>query len=113
MGIGKGEVDLVNTLIEGAAQLVKWESMCDNGQEEAAFAEITAKVSGEAAAAAPAAEEAAPAAAASYPPTGLSGNVLKLPEWIQLGCGDTPYNCPEKNATFAPDGQNPAEMPDL
>merc|ERR1711865_385704 len=119
--IGKGEVDLVNTLIEGAAQLVKWESMCDNGQEEAAFAEITAKVSGEAAAAAPAAEaapapaaeEAAPAAAASYPPTGLSGNVLKLPEWIQLGCGDTPYNCPEKNATFAPDGQNPAEMPDL
>merc|ERR1719272_1368860 len=64
--------------------------------------------------AAPAAEEAAPAPAAeSYPPTGLSGNVLKLPEWIQLGCGDTPYNCAEKNATFAPDGQNPADMPDL
>ena len=65
--IGKGEVDLVNTLIEGAAQLVKWESMCDNGQEEAAFAEITAKVSGEAAAAAPAAEEAAPAAEEAAP----------------------------------------------
>merc|ERR1711988_774343 len=29
------------------------------------------------------------------------------------GCGDTPYNCPEKNATFAVDGKNPAEMPDL
>merc|ERR1711959_99383 len=41
--IGKGEVDLVNTLIEGAAQLVKWESMYDNGQGEAANAEILAK----------------------------------------------------------------------
>merc|ERR1712166_1528836 len=54
-----------------------------------------------------------PPMAESYPPTGLSPNVLKLPEWIQLGCGDTPYNCAEKNATFAPDGQNPADMPDL
>merc|ERR1740130_739758 len=115
--IGKGEVDLVNTLIEGAAQLVKWESMCDNGKQDEAFAEIAAKVSGGACAAAPAAEEAAPAAApaagGSYPPTGLSSNVLKLAEWIQLGCGDAPYNCPEKNATFAPDGQCPDEMPDL
>ena len=62
--IGKGEVDLVNTLIEGAAQLVKWESMCDNGKQDEAFAEIAAKVSGDACApveAAPAAEE-APAA---------------------------------------------------
>merc|ERR1719272_2733642 len=49
----------------------------------------------------------------TYPPTGLSSNVLKAPEWIQLGCGDKPYNCSEKNATFAPDGQTPAEMPDL
>merc|ERR1719253_264255 len=106
--IGKGEVDLVNTLIEGAAQLVKWESMCDNGKKDEAFAEIAAKVSGEACAAAPAA-----AAGGSYPPTGLSSNVLKLPEWIQLGCGDTPYNCAEKNATFAPDGQCPDTMPDL
>merc|ERR1712028_188273 len=48
-----------------------------------------------------------------YPPTGLSSNVLKAPEWIQLGCGDKPYNCSEKNATFAPDGRTPAEMPDL
>merc|ERR1711934_238787 len=42
--IGKGEVDLVNTLIEGAAQLVKWESMYDNGEQDAAFAEIDAKL---------------------------------------------------------------------
>merc|ERR1719194_147550 len=41
--IGKGEVDLVNTLIEGAAQLVKWESMYDSGkgdEVEAAIKEI-------------------------------------------------------------------------
>merc|ERR1711959_877958 len=30
--VGKGEVDLVNTLIEGAAQLVKWESALDAGK---------------------------------------------------------------------------------
>ena len=26
-------------------------------------------------------------AADSYPPTGLSAGVLKLPNWIQAGCG--------------------------
>jgi len=31
--IGKGEVDLVNILIEGAAQLVKWESAMDAGKD--------------------------------------------------------------------------------
>jgi len=25
----------------------------------------------------------------SYPPSGLSPGVQKLPEWIQLGCGST------------------------
>ena len=30
--IGYGEVDLCNVLIEGLAQLVKWESMLDNGK---------------------------------------------------------------------------------
>merc|ERR1719218_562139 len=45
--IGKGEVELVNTLIEGAAQLVKWESMCDNGQETQADAEIKMKLGSE------------------------------------------------------------------
>merc|ERR1739848_256840 len=54
--IGKGEVDLVNTLIEGAAQLVKWESMYDNGQGDAAAAEIDAKQGKAPAAAEPAAE---------------------------------------------------------
>merc|ERR1719163_1905743 len=44
--IGKGEVDLVNLLIEGAAQLVKWESMCDKGKESQADAEIKAKIAG-------------------------------------------------------------------
>merc|ERR1719440_2098502 len=48
-----------------------------------------------------------------YPPTGLSANVRALPEWIQVGCGDKPYNCAEKGATFAVDGVSPAEMPDL
>jgi len=38
--IGKGEVDLVNTLIEGAAQLVKWESALDAGKAEQVDAEI-------------------------------------------------------------------------
>jgi creatine kinase len=38
--IGKGEVDLVNTLIEGAAQLVKWETMYDNGKSSQADSEI-------------------------------------------------------------------------
>ena len=31
--VGKGEVDLVNLLIEGAAQLVRWESALDAGKK--------------------------------------------------------------------------------
>merc|ERR1719327_2615113 len=54
--IGKGEVDLVNVLIEGAAKLVQWESMYDNGQGDAAAAEIDAKQGKAPAAAEPAAE---------------------------------------------------------
>merc|ERR1719375_1434969 len=50
---------------------------------------------------------------ANYPPKGLSEGVKKLPKWIQLGCGDIPYNCPEKKATWAPDGKTPDKMPDL
>merc|ERR1719454_116589 len=42
--IGKGEVDLVNILIEGAAQLVKWESMYADGKEADADTEIKAKL---------------------------------------------------------------------
>merc|ERR1712216_543472 len=38
--IGKGEVDLVNVLIEGAAQLVKWEKACDEGNAAAVDAAI-------------------------------------------------------------------------
>merc|ERR1711959_147360 len=42
--IGKGEVDLVNILIEGAAKLVKWESMYDNGKGAQADQEIRATI---------------------------------------------------------------------
>merc|ERR1711904_393883 len=61
-------------------------------------------------------EKAAPAAASgdkNYPPTGLAPSVQKLPEWIQLGCGEAAHGCPEKNATFAADGVTPDTMPDL
>merc|ERR1712224_238820 len=54
--IGKGEVDLVNTLIEGAAQLVKWESMYDNGKGTEAEAEILARIGGGASDSSPPAE---------------------------------------------------------
>merc|ERR1711871_236707 len=112
--IGKGEVDLVNILIEGAAKLVQWETLLDEGKGDEVEAAIQAILGGDAAAA-PAAD--APAADAGgdsdYPPTGISASVKKLEGWIQLGCGDAPYNCPEKNATFAVDGKTPDEMPDL
>jgi len=49
---------------------------------------------------------------ADYPPTGLSASVKALPEWIQLGCGDKEYMCPERGATF-PGDECPAELPDL
>jgi creatine kinase len=52
------------------------------------------------------------ASAADYPPAGLSANVKTLPEWIQLGCGDKEYNCPEKGATFLAESM-PAQLPDL
>lgn len=49
---------------------------------------------------------------ADYPPTGLSASVQKLPEWIQLGCGDKEYMCAERGANF-PGDECPAELPDL
>merc|ERR1719261_242456 len=58
-------------------------------------------------------ETAAASGDPNYPPTGLSASVQKLPDWIQRGCGDAAYNCPEKNATFAVDGVTPDAMPDL
>merc|ERR1719240_1521642 len=63
------------------------------------------------AAAAPAVEYAA--ADPNYPPYGLSDNVMKLEPWIQAGCGDAPYYCEEKGATFGIDGLCPDQMPDL
>jgi creatine kinase len=44
--IGKGEVDLVNTLIEGAAQMVKWEAALDAGKTAEVEAEIQAVIDG-------------------------------------------------------------------
>merc|ERR1712146_63817 len=44
--IGQGEVDLVNKLIEGAAQLVKWESALDAGKDAEVDTEITAVTGG-------------------------------------------------------------------
>merc|ERR550537_1348880 len=49
---------------------------------------------------------------ADYPPGGLSAGVKKLDGWIQAGCGDTPYMCEEKGATF-PSDSCPDELPDL
>ena len=49
------------------------------------------------------AEEEMDAAAANdpnYPPLGISPGVQKLEQWIQVGCGDKPYYCEEKGATF-------------
>jgi len=48
-----------------------------------------------------------------YPPTGLAASVRKLEDWIQRGCGDAPYDCKEKEATFGVDGKCPDKMPDL
>jgi len=42
--IGKGEVDLVNILIEGAAQLVKWEKAMDEGKADEVDAEISSRL---------------------------------------------------------------------
>ena len=52
------------------------------------------------------------AAGADYPPLGLEANIKKLPEWIQVGCGDKPYYCVEKSATF-PSDTTPAALPDI
>merc|ERR1719403_269479 len=49
----------------------------------------------------------------NYPPHGISDTLKDFPDWIKVGCGDKRYYCPEKNATFAPDGVTPNKMPDL
>jgi creatine kinase len=49
----------------------------------------------------------------NYPPVGLSPGVQQLPKWIQRGCGNAPYYCEEKGATFGVDGSCPDVMPDL
>merc|ERR1711868_80775 len=49
---------------------------------------------------------------ADYPPCGLSAGVRALPQWIQLGCGNSEYICAERGATFSADNP-PAQLPDL
>ena len=51
-------------------------------------------------------------ASADYPPCGLSAGVRALPQWIQLGCGNSEYICAERGATFSADNP-PAQLPDL
>jgi len=53
------------------------------------------------------------AAADSYPPHDLSPNVKTLPGWIQAGCGNDEYICPEKGATFSCKEPLPKNLPDL
>ena len=48
----------------------------------------------------------------SYPPQELSSTVFKLPDWIQLGLGDTEYICHEKGATFSAENP-PDKLPDI
>jgi len=99
--LGKSEVDLVNVLITGVLELIK--------QEQELEAQQGSEEKGEPAAAdAPEATDASD----SYPPTGLASGVKKLPEWIQLGCGDAEYICTEKGALF-PGDECPPECPDL
>lgn len=43
--IGKGEVDLVNDLIEGLAKIVGWEERLNNGDDDAVESEIQAILS--------------------------------------------------------------------
>jgi creatine kinase len=97
--LGKSETTLVNIFIEGVANFVRWEAMLEKKED----------IEAEIAAAKPGVPSKAPA---DYPPAGLSANVKTLPEWIQLGCGDMEYNCPEKGATFLAEAM-PAELPDL
>ena len=54
--------------------------------------------------------KATPAASGPY----TTDAMKKMPAWIQVGCGDIPYYCEEKNATFmGKEGKTPAECPDL
>jgi len=49
----------------------------------------------------------------NYPPHGLSDTLKDFPNWVRRGCGDQRYYCPEKKATFSPNGVTPIKMPNL
>jgi len=103
--IGKGEIDYVNILIEGAAQCVRWESLYDKGLGSQAEREIDCQFQSF--------EGENSGANLDYPPHGLSGTLKNFPDWIRRGCGNKRYYCPEKKATFSPDGITPDIMPDF
>jgi len=91
--LGKSEVELVNIFIEGVAQIIQWEKKLEAGEDiSSELPKIEKPI--------------------SYPPTGLSESVKKLPEWIQAGCGEKEYYCEEKGATFL-GGDMPETCPDL
>jgi len=52
-------------------------------------------------------------AASGYPPTAVWSGLDSAEEWIRAGCGDKPYNCAEKSATFAVDHVTPDACPDI
>ena len=97
---------LVNTFIEGIAQVIRWEQKLEAGEKiDETIKEDIEKVM-------LALEDLYEVENDQYPPTGLARSVRKLPKWIQDGCGDTEYYSEEKNATFL--GANvPDDCPDL
>merc|ERR1712166_209114 len=53
------------------------------------------------------------AAADSYPPHDLEASVKALPAWIQAGCGNEEYICPEKGAVWSSKEPLPFRLHDL
>jgi len=97
--IGKSEVHLVNEFIVGAAKMVRWEIMLENGES------IDDQLIGW--------------KSADYPPHGLSPVVKDGPEWITTGCGNSEYvysGPGHKDATvnaLFPPSQAPDKLPSL
>jgi len=87
--LGKSELELVNVMIEGVAQIVEWEQALERGENIDDLVHT-----------------------AIYPPVGVSKGLVDLPDWIKVGCGSAEYHCEEKESTFPP-WDCPEKMPDL
>ena len=115
--LGKSEISLVNTFIEGVAQIIRWEKRLEQEQEidltlDKDIKKVQKKIEklrkieeGEW-------DEEEDDDEDCYPPHGLAKSIRKLPEWIQAGCGDAEYYSDEKGATFSAENM-PARMPSL